>query len=240
MRRRLDEGCLTVEMEAAALFAAASSQYLQQPAAKDLQLGNISVTFAGWVKLTSKPANEMNLFAQHGSAAADQQFKIYWHNGDDRFKFIIADLGPCSGSIGAARTNRRFQPRPERRLRMALAVEVRELKGADERRPSRVRRDASLHLHLVRDLHRVDREVRDAVVVSMCKLAAKNPADLGFPALPAVKLGLGGTISTGLVPSALERVYGGRANIGVGVFVTLRPAAMMMTAADPHAGHRMQ
>ena len=51
--------------------------------------------------------------------------------------------------------------------------------------------------------------------------------------------GVGGTLSMSLVPTALEAVYGQRATFGFGVFVTLRPAAMSMDAADPHAGHRM-
>jgi YHS domain-containing protein len=59
--------------------------------------------------------------------------------------------------------------------------------------------------------------------------------------------GLGATLSAGFVPKELEAVYGSRANIGFGVFATLRPAAtpaaaavagqtgrtMVMTAIDP-------
>ena len=59
--------------------------------------------------------------------------------------------------------------------------------------------------------------------------------------------GLGATLSAGLVPKELEAVYGSRANIGFGVFATLRPVAtpaaatlaapggrtMVMTATDP-------
>ncbi len=42
------------------------------------------------------------------------------------------------------------------------------------------------------------------------------------------KPGIGVSVSAGFVPRALEAVYGSRANLGVGVFLTLRPAAMRM------------
>jgi hypothetical protein len=44
--------------------------------------------------------------------------------------------------------------------------------------------------------------------------------------------GLGGSLSVGLLPSALSSTYGGRAPLGFGVFLTLRPAAMAMAAAS--------
>jgi hypothetical protein len=40
-----------------------------------------------------------------------------------------------------------------------------------------------------------------------------------------------------LVPQELEPTYGGSTRWGGGVFLTLRPAAMWMSA-DPHAGHQ--
>ena len=48
------------------------------------------------------------------------------------------------------------------------------------------------------------------------------------------KPGLGATLSAGIVPKELEAAYGSHVNVGIGVFVTLRPAAM---AADAYAGH---
>lgn len=44
--------------------------------------------------------------------------------------------------------------------------------------------------------------------------------------------GVGASISAGFVPEALKPVYGSRVNPGIGVFLTIRPAAMTM-----HAGH---
>jgi YHS domain-containing protein len=45
--------------------------------------------------------------------------------------------------------------------------------------------------------------------------------------------GVGGTVSAGFVPDRLEAAYGGRVNVSVGLFLTLRPAAMtMMHGAD--------
>jgi len=40
--------------------------------------------------------------------------------------------------------------------------------------------------------------------------------------------GAGGALSAGIVPSALVPAYGGRVNLGVALFVTLRPARVMM------------
>ncbi|MBA2602508.1 MAG: hypothetical protein H0U94_02880 [Acidobacteria bacterium] len=40
--------------------------------------------------------------------------------------------------------------------------------------------------------------------------------------------GIGGSVSLGLVPGRLVPFYGRRANPGVGVFVTVRPAAHRM------------
>jgi YHS domain-containing protein len=53
--------------------------------------------------------------------------------------------------------------------------------------------------------------------------------------------GLGGVVSAGVVPESLRPVYGSRINMGVGVFLTLRPAAMMMMhgATPQSAGHTM-
>ncbi len=53
-----------------------------------------------------------------------------------------------------------------------------------------------------------------------------------LPAWKGLKPGVGATLSAGFVPERLETAYGGRVNAGFGVFLTLRPAAMMM-----HGGH---
>jgi hypothetical protein len=43
-----------------------------------------------------------------------------------------------------------------------------------------------------------------------------------------LRFGLGGHVSAGLVPEALELDYGSRANVGVGIFLTVGPAAHKM------------
>ena len=43
-----------------------------------------------------------------------------------------------------------------------------------------------------------------------------------------LRLGIGGHLSAGLVPEALEPHYGSRANLGVGFFLTIRPGAHKM------------
>jgi len=57
--------------------------------------------------------------------------------------------------------------------------------------------------------------------------------------------GLGGSVSVGVVPERLQPLYGSRINVGVAVFLTLRPAAMMMhggrgAASAPQAGAARQ
>ena len=58
-----------------------------------------------------------------------------------------------------------------------------------------------------------------------------------FEPWASFKPGIGGTLSMSLIPTALEPVYGQRATLGFGVFLTLRPAAMSMGGADAHARH---
>ncbi len=49
-----------------------------------------------------------------------------------------------------------------------------------------------------------------------------------FKAWRGLQAGVGGVLSAGLVPETLKATYGGRVNGGAGIFVTLRPAAMLM------------
>jgi hypothetical protein len=57
-----------------------------------------------------------------------------------------------------------------------------------------------------------------------------------LPAWNGFKPGVGAALSAGLVPERLKATYGSRVNVGFGVFVTLRPAAMTMQAGH-HAAH---
>jgi len=54
-----------------------------------------------------------------------------------------------------------------------------------------------------------------------------------------LKAGLGATVSAGIVAGALRAAYGGRVNAGVGVFMTVRPAAMVMAAGTAATGRTM-
>lgn len=56
-----------------------------------------------------------------------------------------------------------------------------------------------------------------------------------LPAWKGLKPGVGVSVSAGFVPEGLKSAYGGRVNGGFGVFLTLRPAAMMMHG-DHQAG----
>lgn len=49
-----------------------------------------------------------------------------------------------------------------------------------------------------------------------------------FESWKGLRPGVGATLSMSLVPSALESLYGDRAMFGFGVYVTIRPAAMLM------------
>ena len=43
-----------------------------------------------------------------------------------------------------------------------------------------------------------------------------------------VQPGIGASVSAGLLPGTLEPVYGGRVNVGFGLFLTLRPTRHVM------------
>jgi YHS domain-containing protein len=65
-----------------------------------------------------------------------------------------------------------------------------------------------------------------------------------LPTWNGLKPGVGMSLSAGFVPEGLKSAYGSRVNGGFGVFLTLRPAAMMMPAghqagggAADHSGH---
>jgi hypothetical protein len=55
--------------------------------------------------------------------------------------------------------------------------------------------------------------------------------------LEVLKVGLGVTLTASLLPERLQQVYGGRTALGGGVFLSLRPRAMMMTGDAPDAEH---
>ncbi len=57
-----------------------------------------------------------------------------------------------------------------------------------------------------------------------------------FSTWQGLKPGVGASLSAGFVPKRLEPVYSSRINAGFGMFVTLRPAAMMMPAGHGVAG----
>lgn len=59
-----------------------------------------------------------------------------------------------------------------------------------------------------------------------------------LPAWWGLKPGFGVSASAGFVPRPLEPVYGSRVNLGFGVFATLRPAAMRMTAVPASSTSR--
>lgn len=73
------------------------------------------------------------------------------------------------------------------------------------------------------DLHDVD----GAETFTVAKLQGGYTRYLG--AWRGVRTGFGVSASAGFVPRSLEAVYGGRVNPGIGVFFTIRPAAMLMS-----------
>ena len=74
------------------------------------------------------------------------------------------------------------------------------------------------------DLHDVD----GAETFTVGKLQGGYTRYLG--AWKGVKPGFGVSASAGFVPRPLEAAYGSRVNPGIGVFLTIRPAAMRMSA----------
>jgi YHS domain-containing protein len=56
-----------------------------------------------------------------------------------------------------------------------------------------------------------------------------------LPTRRGFNVGFGGELSAALVPEYLEPRYGSRANMGFGLFITVRPAAMVMRTMAPSA-----
>ena len=54
-----------------------------------------------------------------------------------------------------------------------------------------------------------------------------------FGAWRGFRPGIGAAFSAGIVPERLEPAYGSRVNVGCGLFLTLRPAALMMMPRMP-------
>jgi YHS domain-containing protein len=73
-------------------------------------------------------------------------------------------------------------------------------------------------------------------VVTVAKLQGGYTRSL--PAAHGFKPGLGVTASVGIVPEELRAAYGSRTNAGAGLFLTLRPVAMVMTTASAAASGR--
>jgi hypothetical protein len=77
-----------------------------------------------------------------------------------------------------------------------------------------------------------DKSAHDLAIEGLDAIFTVGKLQAGYtrylPAWHSLKPGFGVTASVSLVPNALEPAYGNRASFGVGVFVTLRPAAMMM------------
>jgi hypothetical protein len=81
------------------------------------------------------------------------------------------------------------------------------------------------------DLHDVD----DAQTFTVAKLQGGYTRYLA--AWKGLKPGVGVSGSAGFVPRSLETVYGSRLNTGIGVFFTIRPAAMRMSAPASGTSH---
>jgi len=79
--------------------------------------------------------------------------------------------------------------------------------------------------------HSLAHDVGGAETFTVAKLQGGYTRYLA--AWKGLKPGFGVSASAGFVPRALETVYGGRVTVGVGVFLTVRPAVMRMTGA-PH------
>jgi hypothetical protein len=78
-------------------------------------------------------------------------------------------------------------------------------------------------------------DVADGETFTVAKLQAGYARYL--PAWKGLKPGFGVSASAGIVPRALESVYGNRVNPGFGVFFTVRPAVMRMAAPGSTGSH---
>ncbi|KKM75735.1 hypothetical protein LCGC14_1387300, partial [marine sediment metagenome] len=86
----------------AADFEALNSEWLSRGIDTDFQLSaDEDFTWAVWVKLESKPGNDMYFFhGASGAADKDTAYAIRWDNTGDRFEFVLGD--ETSAGIEAA------------------------------------------------------------------------------------------------------------------------------------------
>ncbi len=84
-------------------FAAASSQYLAIASNSTLQVAGSSFTFAGWVKLATKPA-AARILSKYAvsSGGVTQEYTLGYIGADDRFEFSVT---PSGGSVTAVKAD---------------------------------------------------------------------------------------------------------------------------------------
>ncbi len=82
-----------------------------------------------------------------------------------------------------------------------------------------------------KDAHDLDLEELDGSF-SIVKLQAGYAHS--FPISTALELGVGVSVTASVVPDRLSAVYGGRTIPGAGLFLSIRPRAMVTTADAPH------
>lgn len=91
---------ITGKVGNAARFTRANTEGLTLADNTDMGTGDVDFLFAGWVRLTTKPAGIMALFSKWG-AAGSREYALQWNNTTDRFVFTITGDGTTSVSVSA-------------------------------------------------------------------------------------------------------------------------------------------
>jgi YHS domain-containing protein len=86
------------------------------------------------------------------------------------------------------------------------------------------------------DIHRFVQTCTDCIDLETFAVSKLQGGYTRYVGLRGLRAGVGGVISAGIVPTELRFAYGSRVNTGIGVFLTLRPAAMSLDALAGHTG----
>ena len=91
----------------AAQFQDSNSERLFVADNASLSMGDIDFSFAAWVYLDSKPAEQMYVFSK-GLVSANAEYQLYWNDAADRFTFRVSDdttsQGENADNLGAPST----------------------------------------------------------------------------------------------------------------------------------------
>ena len=72
-------------------FEASNTEAFSHADSADFDRGDTDFTGSVWVKLESKPANDMTILAKDELGVSDRQYRLQWDQGNDRFQWFVFD-----------------------------------------------------------------------------------------------------------------------------------------------------